>query len=251
MGKTRKSNNTSGANNYYNEVKKGMYNNAIKDKLKEIALRPKQQEFYEKVLENDVIFCTGPSGTGKTYLSLYIALSLICDEVDHPEIKKLSLSKPIQEAGENLGFLPGDLHEKIHYHMESFKGNLNKLLDPLLVGLMEQDKTIDFKPLAYQRGINQDNCVMLLDEAQNASFEQLMLFITRMGEGSKCLIFGDVMQSDVSKHQYSFSKFINIMKGVPNVGTFHFDREDIVRHSTLQGIVERYEIYKRSQEAHI
>lgn len=235
---------------YHNEVKRGMYDNAIRAELSQISLKPKQVEFYKTVKHNDVTFCTGPSGSGKTFLSLFTALSLVADD-SYPEIRGITLSKPIQEAGENLGFLPGTLEEKIHNHMESYRGNLDKLMDHMAVSLMLQDKTIQFKPLAYQRGINQDGVVMLLDEAQNASFEQLMLFLTRMGQGSKAIIFGDVTQSDVAKRRYSFPRFVDIMKGLPGVGTFDFDVEDIVRHSTLQGIVERYQKYLRSREGDI
>lgn len=235
---------------YYNEVKKGMYDNAIKSDLSQVQLKPKQVDFFKMVKEKDVTFCTGPSGSGKTYLALFSALNMVADD-NYPKIKGITLSKPIQEAGENIGFLPGTLEEKIHNHMESYHGNLNKLLDEMTASLMLQDGVIDFKPLAYQRGINQDGVVMLLDEAQNASFEQLMLFLTRMGEGSKAIIFGDVTQSDVAKRRFSFPRFVDIMKGLDGVGTFEFDTEDIVRHSTLQGIVERYQKYLRSREGDI
>jgi phosphate starvation-inducible PhoH-like protein len=161
------------------------------------------------------------------------------------DIKKIILTKPIQESGEKLGFLPGDVKEKIDPFMESYRSNLVKLLkDAHLVSWLESMGVIEFRPLAYMRGATFDHTLMILDEAQNADFKQLMLFITRMGKDSKVLICGDVSQYDIAKSKVALPDFINLLDGISGLGIHTFKDEDIVRNKILIQITGRYEKWK-------
>lgn len=209
--------------------------------LANVNLKPSQAEYYKKIFENEITFCQGPAGTSKTYTACFAALRLYLDG----KIDKIILSKPIQESGEKLGFLPGDVKDKIDPFMESYRSNLVKLLkDPSVVGWLEEMKVIEFRPLAYMRGATFDNCLMILDEAQNANFKQLMLFITRMGRDTKALICGDVSQYDISKGQVALPDFIKLMDGVEGLATHTFEKSDIVRKKILIELTDRYEKWK-------
>jgi phosphate starvation-inducible PhoH-like protein len=149
-------------------------------------------------------------------------------------ISKIILSKPIQESGEKLGFLPGEIKDKIDPFMESYRSNMVKLLhDENVVDWLEATGIIEFRPLAYMRGATFDNSFMILDEAQNADFKQLMLFLTRMGKNSKVLICGDVSQYDIAKNKVAMPDFIKLVSGVPGVGVHQFKDSDIVRNKIL------------------
>lgn len=212
--------------------------------LRKITLNQSQEKYFNLIKSNDVTFCYGPAGTSKTFTALYSALQLYLDG----KIKRIILSKPIQESGEKLGFLPGDVMEKIDPFMESYRSNLVKLLkDPHTVTWLEDSGVIEYRPLAYMRGATFDNCLMILDEAQNANFKQLMLFLTRMGKDSKVLICGDVSQSDLSiKHKEALPEFISLINGVDGVSCHVFTKDDTVRNKLLIEIIERYENWKIS-----
>jgi phosphate starvation-inducible PhoH-like protein len=206
-----------------------------------IQLKPSQESYLQKILNSEITFCYGPAGTSKTYTACYAALKLYL----RGDISKIILSKPIQESGEKLGFLPGEIKDKIDPFMESYRSNLVKLLsDPDLVGWLEANHVIEFRPLAYMRGATFDNCLMVLDEAQNADFKQLMLFITRMGKNSKVLICGDVSQYDIAKSKVALPDFINLLTGIEGLAIHQFKDEDIVRNKILIKITERYEKWK-------
>jgi phosphate starvation-inducible PhoH-like protein len=167
------------------------------------------------------------------------------------KIKKIILSKPIQESGEKLGFLPGEIKDKIDPFMESYRSNLVKLLnDPNNVGWLEAMGVIEFRPLAYMRGATFDNCLMILDEAQNADFKQLMLFITRMGKDSKVLICGDVSQYDIAKSKVALPEFISLLNGINGLAIHQFRDEDIVRNKILRQFTDRYEKWKANNPKH-
>lgn len=209
--------------------------------LRLVQLKQSQTEYLEKIMKNEVTFCYGPAGTSKTFTACLAALKLYLNG----DIKKIILTKPIQESGEKLGFLPGDVKEKIDPFMESYRSNLVKLLkDAHLVSWLESMGVIEFRPLAYMRGATFDHTLMILDEAQNADFKQLMLFITRMGKDSKVLICGDVSQYDIAKSKVALPDFINLLDGISGLGIHTFKDEDIVRNKILIQITCRYEKWK-------
>jgi phosphate starvation-inducible PhoH-like protein len=215
--------------------------------LRQVTLKPSQQKYLNQILSNEITFCYGPAGTSKTFTACLAALNLYISG----KIKKIILSKPIQESGERLGFLPGEIKDKIDPFMESYRSNLVKILhDPNLVNWLEGAGVIEFRPLAYMRGATFDNCLMILDEAQNADFKQLMLFLTRMGKDSKTLICGDVSQYDINKSKVALPDFIKLMTGINGIGIHQFGDEDIVRNRILVQITERYEKWKDENPNH-
>jgi phosphate starvation-inducible PhoH-like protein len=212
----------------------------IEECLNQVSLKPNQKEYFDKIIKNDITMCYGPAGTSKTFVACYASLKLYLGD----NIKKIILSKPIQESGEKLGFLPGSVDEKIDPFMESYRNNLQKIIGWENLITLEAEKLVEFRPLAYMRGATFDNSLMVLDEAQNADFRQLMLFITRMGENSKVLICGDVSQYDISRDKVALPKFIEMMQGVKRLGIHTFGDQDIVRNKILIEITERYEKWK-------
>jgi len=160
------------------------------------------------------------------------------------KIKEIVLCKPIQEAGEKLGHLPGDIHDKVDPYMKSYKSNIEKIIGVELTKTLFDKKVIRFEPLAYMRGDTFDDALMILDEAQNATYKQLMLFITRMGRDSKVVVTGDVSQADIANSQVSLPDFIELLSGVKGIDTHIFTESDIVRAKILQEVVARYDKWK-------
>ena len=224
--------------------KRGQSVQSVPDLLKQVSLKPSQKEYCDKIMNNDITLCHGPAGTSKTFVACYASMKLYTED----KIQRIILSKPIQESGEKLGFLPGDIKEKIDPFMESYRTNLEKIngWDNLIK--LEGDGLIEFRPLAYMRGATFDNCLMVLDEAQNADFRQLMLFITRMGKNSKVLICGDVSQYDISRDKVALPKFIEMMDGIRGMGIHTFGDSDIVRNKILIEITERYDTWKANNK---
>lgn len=207
-------------------------------------LRQSQQQYVNQILNNDITFCTGPAGTSKTYTACYVALKLLSEN----KIQNVILCKPIQEAGEKLGFLPGDISDKIDPYMQSYISNMNKIIGPKLTEMLVESEVIQFKPLAYMRGDTYDDALMILDEAQNATFKQLMLFVTRMGKQSKVIVTGDVSQYDIAKNSIGLEAFTELMKDIKGVGHHKFTNKDIVRAKILQDVVDRYDKWKLDHE---
>lgn len=212
-----------------------------KSDFKSIKFTPRQLEFFKMVKNSTITICVGPAGTAKTFMACYTALDLL-KEMTH---KQIILTRPAVESGENLGFLPGDINEKIAPYMKSFMSNMGKMIMPEKIPLLIQKKNIVMEPLAYMRGDSYDNSIMILDEAQNTDIRQLMLFVTRLGRNSRIIISGDITQWDVKQRKGDLKTFYEeIIKGVPNTSLFEFTREDIVRNPILIQITDNYERYK-------
>jgi phosphate starvation-inducible PhoH-like protein len=215
-----------------------------KDSLKNVTLRQNQKKYLDTILNNDITFCYGPAGSSKTFTACLAALELL----QKKEIKKVILCKPIQEAGEKLGFLPGTVDEKVEPYLKSYKSNIEKIIGWTATHDMFGKGLIEFQPLAYMRGDTFDDALMILDEAQNADFKQLMLFVTRMGQNSKVIVAGDVSQYDIAKSKVALPEFMKLMTGIKGIGTHIFGESDIVRAKILQDIVHRYEKWKSDNE---
>ncbi|MBI89219.1 MAG: phosphate starvation-inducible protein PhoH [Candidatus Marinimicrobia bacterium] len=205
------------------------------------AIKPKtagQHKYYETVKKNDVVFSIGPAGTGKTFLSVAFALAAL----DNNEVDRIILCRPAVEAGESLGFLPGDLKEKVDPYLAPLYDSLKTLyFDSRLNELLEKKK-IEVVPLAYMRGRTLDNAYMILDEAQNSTPLQMKMFLTRLGIGSKAIITGDITQIDL--HTTIDSGLIQaskILKDVNGLGFVNLDKSDVVRHHLVKKIIEAYD----------
>jgi len=197
-----------------------------------------QMEYAKKVNKNDIVFAIGPAGTGKTYLSVAFAVAALKSK----EINKIVLTRPAVEAGESLGFLPGDLSEKIDPYLRPLYDALEDMLPAdKLRGYMEKN-TIEVVPLAYMRGRTLNNAFIILDEAQNSTTTQMKMFLTRIGANSKAIINGDVTQIDLPKRDMSgLIQIQEILKGIEGIGFVYFNKTDVVRHKLVMDIIDAYE----------
>ena len=207
---------------------------------KSIQLTANQRKFAETIEDNQIIVCTGPAGTAKTFVTMHTSLKLI----GMREYDKVIITKPAQESGEKLGFLPGDINEKIAPYMESFVNTLEKMIGKLETKQFVERGFIEPRPLAYMRGSTFDRSIMILDEAQNCDLRQLILFVTRMGETSKVIICGDIEQYDIAKNVSGLNDFIKIISNIQGAATFNFERGDIVRSKILIDITDNYNQWK-------
>lgn len=218
------------------KVTKSFFTKADIDKSN-IILSGKQMELYKMIRNNTLTVCQGPPGSSKTYTTCYTALCLLAEQ----KIGRIVITKPIQEAGENLGFLPGDIKEKTDPFAQSFYSNFEKIIGGEMLKFLRESEMIVFEPLAYMRGITLDNCLMILDEDENATLKQLMLWTTRIGENTKAVMLGDQNQYDIRKADVKINDFIEyVVKGVEGVSVFEFTKEDIVRNKFLIDIVDNY-----------
>jgi len=210
--------------------------------LKEYKLTEKQRKLIEMFDNKKIIIVRGPAGTGKTFITSYYITKQIAEH--NEQFQEFIMSKPVEEAGEKLGLLPGDVSDKIGPHYESYMTNLKRMLPKNDLDKLFEKEKLCFKPLAYCRGADWSNSIAILDEAQNADIRQLMMFITRMGKNSKIIITGDTKQYDIHKKAISLDFLVDVISDIKDVGIFDFDEEDIMRDPILIEITKRYEIAK-------
>jgi len=205
------------------------------------AIVPKTdgQKAYAKIVQkNDVVFSIGPAGTGKTFLAVAFAVAAL----ENHEIDRIILCRPAVEAGESLGFLPGDLKEKVDPYLAPLYDSLRAMLPENKLGQLLERKAIEIVPLAYMRGRTLDSAYMILDEAQNATAMQMKMFLTRLGIGSRAIITGDITQIDLQRRCDSgLVQVANILKGVDGIGFATLDRSDVVRHPLVMKIIQAYD----------
>lgn len=202
------------------------------------AKTPNQQLMVKVFAENDLTFALGPAGTGKTYQAVALAVRALKNR----EARKIILSRPAVEAGEKLGFLPGDMRDKLDPYLQPLYDALEDMITPAKLKEYLDTKVIQIAPLAFMRGRTLNDAIIVLDEAQNTTTHQIKMFLTRMGIGSKMVITGDVTQIDLPRSITSgLIHALKVLKDVKGVGVVQFDKRDIVRHHLVQRIVEAYE----------
>ncbi len=203
-----------------------------------LARTPNQQLLVNEFEKNDLVFAIGPAGTGKTYTAIALAVRALKAK----EVRKIILSRPAVEAGEKLGFLPGDMKEKIDPYLQPLYDALQDMLTPLKLREYLENGTIQIAPLAFMRGRTLTDAVVILDEAQNTTRLQLKMFLTRMGMNTKMIVTGDITQIDLPVVQKSgLIDAMSILRNIDGVARVNFDKSDIVRHKLVQRIVEAYE----------
>lgn len=197
-----------------------------------------QQKMVSNSEENDILFAIGPAGTGKTYTAVALAVRALKNK----SVKKIILTRPAVEAGENLGFLPGDLKEKIDPYLRPLYDALDDMIPADKLAYYMQNRVIEVAPLAYMRGRTLDNAFMILDEAQNATVLQLKMFLTRIGPSAQCIITGDMTQIDLPKNQQSgLKKTMQLLEGIKGIGMVHLSGEDVVRHRLVKEIIKAFD----------
>jgi phosphate starvation-inducible PhoH-like protein len=212
---------------------------SIQTRQKLVRARGRNQKAYLKsIREHDLAFGIGPAGTGKTYLAVASAI----DALENEEVRRIILVRPAVEAGERLGFLPGDMSQKVDPYLRPMYDALFDMLGPEQVGRLIEKSVIEVAPLAFMRGRSLNDSFVILDEAQNTSVAQMKMFLTRIGFGSRSVVTGDVTQIDLPRGQQSgLRNAIDILSGVDGVSFTYFTPQDVVRHQLVQRIVEAYE----------
>ena len=207
---------------------------------------PNQQKMVEAFSGNDLTFALGPAGTGKTY----VAIALAVRALKNKEARKIILSRPAVEAGEKLGFLPGDMKDKIDPYLQPLYDALEDMIPPVKLKEYMESKVIQIAPLAFMRGRTLNDAIIVLDEAQNTTTHQIKMFLTRLGNNAKMIITGDVTQIDLPRStQSGLIHALRVLDGVPGIGKVEFGKKDIVRHPLVQRIVEAYERADKAEKA--
>ena len=200
-----------------------------------------QKRMVQSIDKNDILFAIGPAGTGKTYTAVAIAVRALKNKM----VKKIILTRPAVEAGESLGFLPGDLKEKIDPYLRPLYDALDDMIPADKLGYYMSTRTIEIAPLAYMRGRTLDNAFIILDEAQNANDLQIKMFLTRIGANAKAILTGDPTQVDLPKNQRSgLEKASRILRNIDGIAHIELDEEDVVRHKLVKAIIKAYEVEK-------
>ena len=209
------------------------------------ARTPNQQQLIDAYNQNDMVFAVGPAGTGKTYLSIALAVKALKEEA----AKKIILSRPAVEAGEKLGFLPGDMKDKIDPYLQPLYDALEDMLPQVKLQEMMEKHVIQIAPLAFMRGRTLSDAVVILDEAQNTTPAQIRMFLTRMGWNTKMIITGDMTQIDLPRSQKSgLVEALDILRGIEGIGIVELNRKDIVRHKLVTRIVNAYEKFDKNKD---
>ena len=202
------------------------------------ARTPNQKRMVTAVDKNDILFAIGPAGTGKTYTAVALAVRALKNK----SVKKIILTRPAVEAGESLGFLPGDLKEKIDPYLRPLYDALDDMIPADKLGYYMSTRVIEIAPLAYMRGRTLDNAFIILDEAQNATDLQIKMFLTRIGANAKAIITGDITQVDLPKHQRSgLEKATRILKNIDGITHIELNEDDVVRHRLVRAIIKAYD----------
>ena len=199
-----------------------------------------QRKYLDAIEQFDIVFGVGPAGTGKTYLAMAQAVSYLLNK----KVSRIILARPAVEAGEKLGFLPGDLQEKVNPYLRPLYDALFDMMDTEKAGRLIERGTIEVAPIAFMRGRTLNDAFVILDEAQNTTSEQMKMFLTRLGFGSKAVVTGDITQIDLPNVRMSgLVEALKIVKDVEGIGFVHFDDKDVVRHKLVQSIVKAYEAH--------
>ncbi len=219
----------------------------IQTSVKKATVAPKtvgQKKYIEAIRHNDITFGVGPAGTGKTYLAVAMAVAALVEE----KVGRIILTRPAVEAGEALGFLPGDLYEKISPYLRPLQDALYDMLPPEEVQKQTERGTIEIAPLAYMRGRTLNNAFIILDEAQNCTTEQMLMFLTRLGHHSKAVITGDPTQIDLPQQKRSgLVEAARILDNIEGIAIVSFHKRDVVRHPLVQRIIAAYEEHRGQQ----
>jgi len=202
------------------------------------------QGLYIQLLkDHDIVFSYGPAGTGKTFIAIAYAIN----ELLNKRVKKIILTRPVVEAGETLGFLPGDFIQKINPYLVPLFDAINFIVSPEIFSKLTSQNLIEIAPLAYMRGRTFENSIVILDEAQNTTYTQMKLFLTRLGEGTKLIIAGDITQIDLPhKVKSGMITSLEILKNVDDIGIIEFQEKDIVRHPLVRKIINAYTNYEKN-----
>ena len=207
---------------------------------------PNQQLLVETFVKNDLTFALGPAGTGKTY----VAIALAVRALKNREVRKIILSRPAVEAGEKLGFLPGDMKDKIDPYLQPLYDALEDMIPAVKLKEYMESNVIQIAPLAFMRGRTLNDAIIVLDEAQNTTTHQIKMFLTRLGMNAKMIITGDITQIDLPRSVNSgLVQALKVLKGVPGIGMVEFGKKDIVRHQLVQRIVEAYQRWDDEKKA--
>ncbi len=202
---------------------------------------PNQSEYFKRVTENDIVFAIGPAGTGKTYLAVAFAVAALKNK----EISKIVLTRPAVEAGESLGFLPGNLSEKVDPYLRPLYDSLEDMIPFEKLEAYMEKNIIEVIPLAYMRGRTLNNSFVILDEAQNSTSLQMKMFLTRLGPNSKAIITGDITQIDLPRREMSgLVQIQEILKNIDDISFLYFDKSDVVRHKLVKDIINAYEKFQ-------
>lgn len=209
------------------------------------AKTPGQKQIVKESATNDIVFTIGPAGTGKTYTSVALAVKALKEQ----KVKKIVLARPAVEAGETLGFLPGDLREKIDPYLRPLYDALEDMIEYDRLELNIAKNIIEIAPLAYMRGRTLNNAFVILDEAQNTTNMQMKMFLTRIGYNSRAIITGDITQTDLPRrHKSGLISIQDILKGIDGISFVYLDENDVVRHKLVRDIIEAYDKYENKDK---